>query len=76
MMGSINIIYDRLISIGGGKISKCIAFVSVDRKLANAMQSNKGIFHKASFYVWNFAVGDEGMTRALVRSYMTKIVEG
>ena len=39
------------------------------------LEQNKGIFHRASFYVWNFAVGDEGMTRALVRSYMTKIVE-
>ena len=39
------------------------------------LEQNKGIFHKASFYVWNFAVGDEGMTRALVRSYMNKMVE-
>ena len=39
------------------------------------LEQNKGIFHKASFYVWNFAVGDEGMARALVRSYMNKNVE-
>jgi len=39
------------------------------------LEENKGIYHKASFYVWNFAVGDEGMTRALVRSYMNKMVE-
>ena len=39
------------------------------------LDQNKGIFHKTSFSVWNFAVGDEGMTRALVRSYMTKVVE-
>jgi len=39
------------------------------------LEQNKGIYHKASFYVWNFAVGDEGMTRALVRSYMNKMVE-
>jgi len=39
------------------------------------LEENKGIYHKASFYVWNFAVGDEGMTRALVRSYMHKMVE-
>lgn len=39
------------------------------------LEQNKGIFHKTSFSVWNFAVGDEGMTRALVRSYMNKIVE-
>uniref|UniRef100_A0A7S3QCP5 DUF4105 domain-containing protein n=1 Tax=Chaetoceros debilis TaxID=122233 RepID=A0A7S3QCP5_9STRA len=39
------------------------------------LEENKGIYHKVSFYVWNFAVGDEGMTRALVRSYMNKMVE-
>ena len=39
------------------------------------LEQNEGIYHKASFYVWNFAVGDEGMTRALVRSYMNKMME-
>lgn len=39
------------------------------------LEQNKGIFHKASFYVWNFAVGDEGMARALVRSNMNKMEE-
>ena len=39
------------------------------------LEENKGIYHKASFYVWNFAVGDEGMTRAAIRSYMNKMVE-
>uniref|UniRef100_A0A7S3QDI8 DUF4105 domain-containing protein n=1 Tax=Chaetoceros debilis TaxID=122233 RepID=A0A7S3QDI8_9STRA len=49
--------------------------ITVGKIRKTYLEQHKGIYHKAFFYVWNFAVGDEGMTRALVRSYMNKMVE-
>lgn len=36
-------------------------------------EKNTGMFQKSKFVVWNFLVGDEGMTRALVRNYMNSM---
>ena len=34
------------------------------------LEQNAGILEQTMFHAWNYIVGDEGMTRALVRDYM------
>ena len=36
-------------------------------------EKNTGTFQQTKFIVWKILVGDEGMTRALVRNYMNSM---
>ena len=36
------------------------------------LEANTGMFVQTMFHAWNYLVGDEGMTRALVRDYMNQ----
>jgi len=42
----------------------------VDNVREAYLKENTGIFHQMKFSVWEYYVGDEGMTRALVKNYM------
>ena len=46
----------------------------VDNVRKAYLEENTGTFQQMKFYVWNYYVGDEGMTRALVKNYM-EVVE-
>jgi hypothetical protein len=37
------------------------------------LEQNTGMFVQTMFHAWNYLVGDEGMTRALVRDYMKQM---
>ena len=46
----------------------------VDNVRKAYLEENTGTFQQMKFYLWKYYVGDEGMTRALVKNYM-EVVE-